>query len=49
MFLKPDELVAARQYLRRYRRFRELNAQLVAAYVAQARLGGVVSLEQGVE
>ena len=49
LFLKPDELVAARQYLRRYRRFRELNAQLVAAYVAQARLGGVVSLEQGVE
>jgi hypothetical protein len=49
LFLRPEELAAARQCLRRYRRFRELNSRLVAAYVAQARLGGVVSLEQGVE
>ena len=49
LFLKPGELVAARRCLRRYRRFRELTVQLVAAYVAQARLGGVVSLEQMVE
>jgi len=49
LFLKPGELVAARRHLRRYRRFRELNARLIAAYVAQARLGGVASLEKGVE
>ena len=46
MFLKPEELAAARQCLRRYRRFRELNAQLVAAYVAQARRDGVASLAE---
>lgn len=49
LFLKSEELVAARRCLRRYRRFRELTVQLVAAYVAQARLGGVSALETGVE
>lgn len=46
MFLKPEERAAARQCIRRYRRFRELNAQLVAAYVAQARRRGVASLAE---
>jgi len=44
MFLKPEELAEARRCLRRYRRFKDLNAQLVIAYVAQARRSGVASL-----
>lgn len=46
LFLKADELAMARQCIRRYRRFRELNAQLLAAYVAQARRNGLTSLEE---
>lgn len=46
LFLKPEELAAARQCIRRYRRFKELNGQLVGAYVAQARRDGVASLEK---
>jgi len=46
LFLKPEELAAARQCIRRYRRFKELNGQLIGAYVAQARRGGVASLEK---
>jgi len=46
LFLKPEELAVARQCIRRYRRFRELNVQLVMAYVAQARCRGVAALEQ---
>lgn len=46
MFLKKEELALAKEYLRRYRRFRELNAELVAAYVAQARRVGVVKLAE---
>jgi len=44
LFLKPEEVAMARQCLRRFRRFKELNVQLVTAYVAQARRGGVSSL-----
>jgi hypothetical protein len=47
MFLKPGELAAARQCVRRHRRLKELTAQLVMAYVAQARRGGVASLVEG--
>jgi hypothetical protein len=47
LFLKAEELALARQCLRRYRRFRDLNAQLVEAYVTQARHGGVASLSPG--
>jgi len=47
MFLKPGELAAARQYVRRYRRLKELTAALVMAYVAQARRGGMASLAEG--
>jgi len=46
MFLKPEEVAAARQCIRRYRRFKELTAQLVMAYVAQARRDGVASLTE---
>ena len=46
LFLKPEELAVARQCIRRYRRFRELNAQLVRAYVAQARRDGVAALAE---
>ena len=46
MFLKPEELAEARRCLRRYRRFKDLNAQLVIAYVAQARRRGVASLTE---
>ncbi len=46
MFLRPEELAVARQCLRRYRRFRELNAELVIAYVAQARRIGVALLSE---
>jgi len=46
LFLKPEELAVARQCIRRYRRFRELNAQLVRAYVAQARRDGVAPLAE---
>jgi len=47
MFLKPEELAAARQCLHRYRRFKELTAQLVMAYVAQARRHGLAALTEG--
>jgi len=47
MFLKPGELAEARQCVRRYRRLKELSAQLVMAYVAQARRSGVASLAEG--
>jgi len=47
MFLKPGELAAARQCVRRYRRFKELTAQLVMAYVAQARRDGMASFAEG--
>ena len=47
MFLKPKEVAGARRCLRRYRRFRELNAQFVTAYVAQARRSGVAALAEG--
>ena len=46
LFLKAEELVAARQCLRRYRRFKDLSTQLVTAYVAQARRGGVAALTE---
>ncbi|MCC6474949.1 MAG: hypothetical protein IT514_14540 [Burkholderiales bacterium] len=46
LLLKPEELAVARQCIRRYRRFRELNAQLVRAYVAQARRDGVAALAE---
>jgi hypothetical protein len=46
LFLKSEDLAAARRCIRRYRRFKELNGQLVAAYGAQARRGGVPSLEE---
>jgi hypothetical protein len=45
LFLKPEELAEARQRVRRYRRFRELNMQLVMAYVALARSHGVAAPE----
>jgi hypothetical protein len=47
MFVKPGELAEARQCVRRYRRFKDLTAQLVMAYVAQARRNGVASLAEG--
>lgn len=47
MFLKPGELAAVRQCLRRYRRLKELTAELVMAYVAQARHDGMASLAEG--
>jgi hypothetical protein len=47
MFLKPGELATARQCLRRYRQLKALTAQLVIAYVAQARRSGVASLAEG--
>ena len=46
MFLKPGEVAAARQCLRRYRRLKELTAQLAMAYVAQARREGLQSLRK---
>ena len=47
MFVKPEEVAAARQCIRRYRRFKTLTAHLVMAYVAQARRSGVASLTEG--
>ena len=47
MFLKPGEVAAARQCIRRYRRLKELTGQLATAYVTQARRAGVVSLTEG--
>ena len=44
LFPRREDLALARQYIRRYRRFKELNAQRVAAYVAQARHRGIDSL-----
>jgi len=44
LFLKPAELAQARECLRRYRRLKHLYAQLLLAYVAQARRAGVRSL-----
>jgi hypothetical protein len=44
LFLKARDMAAARQCIRRYRRFRDLNARLVAAYVALARREGVARL-----
>ena len=46
LFLKPEELAVARQCIRRYRRFRELNTQLVTAYVTRARRDGVAPLAE---
>jgi len=47
LFLKPGELAAARQCVRRYRRLKDLTAELVMAYVAQARRDGMASLAEG--
>ncbi|MDD4102948.1 MAG: hypothetical protein PHU80_10025 [Kiritimatiellae bacterium] len=47
MFLKPGELAMARRCIRRYGRLKELTAQLVVAYVAQARREGIASLTEG--
>ena len=44
LFLKPKEVALAREYVRRHRRFKELNVELVAAYVALARRAGVAAL-----
>jgi len=44
MFFKREELPAVRECLRRYRRFKELSSQLVAAYVEEARRVGVTTL-----
>jgi hypothetical protein len=46
MFFKREELAAVRECLRRYRRFKELSTQLVAAYVEQARRVGVTALPE---
>lgn len=44
MFFKREELPAVRECVRRYRRFKELSTQLVAAYVEEARRVGVAAL-----
>lgn len=46
LFLKPQEVALAREYVRRHRRFKELNVELVAAYVALARRVGVAAMEK---
>jgi hypothetical protein len=45
LFFKREELAAVRACVRRYRRFKELCTQLVAAYVAQARRVGPAALD----
>ena len=47
LFLKPGEVALAREYVRRHRRFKKLNAELVAAYVALARRVGVAAMTEG--
>jgi len=47
LFLKPADVAAARRCLRRYRRLKDLCAQWAWACVAQARRGGVASIEEG--
>lgn len=44
LFLKPQEVALAREYVRRHRRFKALNAQLVLAYVALARRVGLAAM-----
>jgi len=44
LFLKPKEVALARDFVRRHRRFKALNAELVAAYVALARRVGIAAL-----
>ncbi len=45
MFLKRDELAAARKCIARYQRFKELNVKLIAAYVEEARRKGAKELK----
>jgi len=47
LFLKPQEVPTAKAYIRRYRRLKELNAQLAMAYVALARRVGIAGLDKG--
>jgi len=44
MFLKKEDLPAAREAIVRYQTFRQLCADLAAAYVAEARLVGIAKL-----
>ena len=44
MFFKREELPAVRECLRRYRRFKELNTELIAAYIEEARRVGLSTL-----
>lgn len=46
LFLKAADVATVRQCIRRYRRFKDLNALLAAAYVAQARVQGVATLTE---
>ena len=49
LFLKSAELKAARACVRRYQRFKELNAQLAVAYVELARAKGIAALTEAVD
>ena len=40
MFLKKEEVPAVQKCLQRYKRFKQLATELVAAYVEEARRGG---------
>lgn len=46
VFLKANEVALARDYVRRHRRFKELNVDLVTAYVTLARRVGIAALER---
>lgn len=44
MFLKKDQVPAVEKCLKRYKRFKELGKELVAAYVEEARRIGIAAL-----
>jgi len=44
MFLKKDEVAQVKKCLQRYKRFKELTKELVAAYVEEARRVGIATL-----
>jgi len=46
MFIKKPDLDALEECLKRYKRFRELNTELLNAYIQWARNGGLQQKEK---
>ena len=46
LFLKSGEVVEARRCLRRFREFKRLSSQLLAAYVSEARQRGLAAMNE---